>query len=213
MICTMRCFLQLGILLTVVLGCSQSQKSLDPDSYIKWIKHADIELSKHRRINGIDIRARYLPGEFLAYKEYLSSDSFSYDSLLNAYQCSLSFEVQLQADKADPLYGNLMYHNVTSAELFNQRNRFLNFEIQEFISLTCREVEYDPVLSHFEGYDPLGNAMRFRVVFVIPTYNCGNVLPQFGNMTLTFIDPYWKMGTVNFEFEKNSILSLPKLKL
>jgi hypothetical protein len=123
----------------------------------------------------------------------------------------LTFQITLSADKADPTYGNLMYYNVPSQEELSARIRYLSFSIHEFISLKLGEKTFEPVLSNFEGFDQLGNKVSFQIAFIVPTYNCGNVNQDFNDITITLDDPFWDLGTNNFQFEKETFTEIPKL--
>jgi hypothetical protein len=207
---------QIGIVLFAALcvsACNSKPKSLSPEKYAQWIAKEENGLVKEKKIKTVDIKARFLPSQYLAYNDWLSSDSISYDSVLNSYKCGLSFQIQLEADKADKTYGNLMFYNVPSQEAFMARSRYLSFNIQEFIWLESGETKFEPVLSHFEGYEQLGNKMNFRVVFIVSAYNCGVEPKDFTNVKLTFDDPFWDLGTVNFEFEGKNLVGLPRLEM
>jgi hypothetical protein len=82
--------------------------------------------------------------------------------------------------------------------------------VAEFISATQFENSYTPVLSNFEGYNQIGNSIHFQAVFIIPGMGCDKSIDD-GTIKLTFTDPYWDLGTVNFEFLKSDIRNIPKL--
>jgi hypothetical protein len=197
----------------LLVACDHKPKSLSSDEYLKWLASEKSGLTKEKKIKGVQVKVRFLPAQYLAYRDWHAADSISYDSILRSYKCGLSFQVDLQADKADKIYGNLMFYDVMDQEAFSARSRFLNFSIQDFISLTDGKVKYEPVLSHFEGYESLGNKLSFRVVYIIPEYNCGVSPKDFKNVTLTFDDPFWDLGIINFQFENTDIVNLPELKL
>jgi hypothetical protein len=202
------------LLVSVAMAaCNNRPTSLPPAKYAAWIMSEKSGLNKERKIKNVDIKARFLPAQYLAFRDWQSSDSISYDSILNSYKCGLSFQLDIQADKSDKTYGNLMYYNLASQEDFMARSRFLSFNIQEFIWLDDGKTKVEPVLAHFEGYEALGNKLSFRVVFILPEYNCGAPAKDFNNVKLTFDDPFWDLGTVNFEFEKENIVGVPALEM
>lgn len=193
-------------------SCNSTPDSLNPEQYLSWVSSNKRAFNKTNRIKNVDIKMRYLPADYLAYKEFITSDSGNYDSLRKSYQCGITFQLSIQADKTDRTYSNLMYYNVSSPEEMMVRTRYLNFSINDFISAEHNKIKYEPVLSHFEGYDALGNRLNFQVVFIIPEYNCGLPGQDFNNVIVTLDDPFWDLGTNKFEFENKVLLSLPKMK-
>lgn len=202
-----------AIIFFLVFACKTSNDRLEIEKYETWLLDADNGLYKAKTMNNVSITARFLPANYLAYKEFRSSDGAAYDSILKAYQCGLTFEIELQADKADKVYGNLLYYGIPDADALTQRTRYLNFKVSEFITLTYGDQVYEPILSNFEGYNSIGNKINFVVVFELPQFSCGNFTDDSQNeLILTYKDPYWDLGVNHFSFEKKYILNVPKLK-
>lgn len=201
------------VIFFLMFACKTSNDKLEIGQYETWLLDADNGLYKSKTTNNVNITARFLPANYLAYKEFRSSVDANYDSILKAYQCGLTFEIELQADKTDKMYGNLLYYGVPDADALTQRTRYLNFNVSEFITLTYGDQVYEPVLSNFEGYNSIGNKINFIVVFELPQFNCGSFKEDSQNeLMLTYKDPYWDLGVNHFSFEKKYILTVPKLK-
>jgi hypothetical protein len=194
----------------VLISCGKP-KELAFEKYGRWISSEENGLVKSKEVKNASIQVRYLPSEYLAYKEFVGSPDANFDTIWNAYKCGLTFQVTLSADKADKTYGNLMYYQVPSQEELTARIRYLSFSIEEFISLKHGDETYLPVLSNFEGFDQLGNRVSFQVAFIVPDYNCAAPQPSFNDITLTFDDPFWDIGSNNFLFEKGVFTELPKI--
>jgi hypothetical protein len=200
--------------LIFILGCSGKPDSLAPEKYFKWIADEENGLANSKKVRNVTMRARLLPSDFLAYKEYSgsSNDSASFDSLRASYACGLTFQFVLEADKqTNKEYENLLQYEVADAQEFAARTRALSFNIQDFITLRHGTDTYAPVLSQYEGYDAIGNKISFQVVFDIKENECGSAKSTLGDVTLIFDDPFWNLGVNNFLFEKNNFGSIPKL--
>jgi len=200
------------VFLVSLSGCRSKPSELDADAFQKWVFDRDNGLTMEKGINRVTVAAQLLPKEYLAYREWKQSQTSNYDSLLKPYACGLSFQVSLQAEKSDKEYGNLMYYNIANQEEYMSRTRFLSFGAEHFIFIEDGSVRLSPVLTSFEGYDPLSNKVSFQVVFMVPEYNCGKPKSDFKNLTLRFEDPYWNLGNVNFEFAREDITSIPALR-
>jgi hypothetical protein len=203
--------------LLALASCGRPE-SLPAADYEKWVVGEESGLIQRKKINGVEVIARYMPAELLAYREYRAFPQTSFDSLKTSYHCGLSFQITLRADKQNGAYGNLMYFNLAGEQDLSERTHYLNFSVPEFIDLKYDGNTYKPVLANFEGYSALGNQLSFQVVFVFPDYECGKFKPvTTGNdsdeLELTFSDPIWNLGVNHFTFEKKSLEELPKLVL
>jgi hypothetical protein len=169
---------------------------------------------KTKTVRNVHMMARYLPGEWLAYREFIgqpTGDTTSYDSIFSGYRCGMVFQVSLDADKNDKRYGSLFYYNLTSNNEVMARTRALSFNIESFISVEYKGETYYPVLSNFDGFDQVRNSVSFEVSFIIPDYRCGSTVPDFQDIKLSFFDPVWDLGTNHFNFEGASLSSVPAL--
>jgi hypothetical protein len=198
-------------LLFLVSGCSRPD-SLPAAEYEKWILSSESGFYKSKEVNDVDIAARFVPAQYLAYREFRNREDASYDTLLKSYECGLAFQIVLQADRQHPNYGNLMFYGLDEAQDISDRTRYLNFNVAEFVSLTFAKETFHPVLANFEGYNNIANQISFQIVFDIPQYECGSFRSDVEDITLTFSDPVWGLGVNNFLFEKKDMESVPKLE-
>jgi hypothetical protein len=215
-----RAFYSFGVVMPVclvLLSCGHPE-SLPPAEYEKWVVTEKSGLLRQKKVNGVDVIARYIPAELLAYRELRTLPGTSFDSLVASYHGGLSFQIILRADKQNEAYSNLMYFNLADVQDLSERTRYLSFAAPEFIELKYGKGTYKPVLANFEGYSALGNQLAFQVVFVISEYECGafkagSVQNESAEMELTFSDPIWNLGVNHFTFEKKSLVEVPKLRL
>lgn len=214
----MRCNGFLSILL--FLGCialvhqSCKPKTLSPERYLAWVGQNE-ELIKSRKVNGITFQVKYLPAEYLAYKEVMTNNGNlgKFDSLKAVYDCGLYFQIVIEADKNDRQYGNLMNYQISSQQELTERIRYLSFRSHEFIKLKYKESLHVPVLTHFEGVDQLQNKILFQVSFILQDYSCDLKAESFEGVSVVFDDPYWMTGISQFYFERESLITIPKLIL
>lgn len=203
----------LSLVIFAITAC-EPPRELPPTSFFKWVSNKSNGLIKTREIKNVQLEAKYLPADFLAYKEFSSEhNTLDFDSVRSAYKCALSFHVKISADAQHPEYGNLMQYKISSREEMMARLQYLSFRIPEFLHLHQGSKKYEPVLSHFEGFDQVGNSIRFQVSYVVDEFACGTIQPEFTDLTLTWDDPFWDLGTNNFLFPKNMFQEIPKLKL
>jgi hypothetical protein len=141
-------------------------------------------------------------------------NKLSFDTLRSSYGCGMTFQLSVAADKSDKEYRNLLYYNVTDPVDVNSRIHYLNFRIEEFVTLRHGNQTFKPVLSHYEGYDEMGNKLNFQMSFIVPDFTCNKVVSEsFDDITVSFDDPFWSLGTNHFNFDKELFISSPKLRL
>lgn len=198
--------------LAFIISCTSRPSELPWRDYQEWLQNNDQEITKEKDINGLKMKAEFLPSDFLAYSEYeqLGSNATPgiFDSLLKEYKCGLSFKLSLLADEQT---ANLMYHGISTMNEYKQRVNLLSFYSEQFISLNVGDDQFKPVLAVFEGYNELSNRLTFSMVFTPQGYHCGVFDEEVQELKLTFDDPYWGTGTNHFLFRKGDIQNIPKL--
>lgn len=207
--------LSLYLLASFLISACQNPKELTPDRYIRWISSKSHGFIQNKEVKEVRLQARFLPADYQAYREFLQSrNTLSFDSILSTYGCGLAFQFTVSAEKTNALYRNLLNYDIFQQEETLARIRYLNFHIEEFITLTYADKVYKPVLSHFEGYDELGNKMTFQTSFIVPEFPCDrNKSDSLRDVTVTFDDPFWDLGTNHFLFDKKLFINSPRLKL
>ncbi|MEL7002134.1 MAG: hypothetical protein AAFN93_05270 [Bacteroidota bacterium] len=193
-----------------------STDELSPAEYESWVIDNSENITRSKNVRGLSIEARYLPSQYMAYQDLERSsqpfDQMEFDKVLSEYQCSLNFQVMLEATSKED---NLLRYNIRSYEEYKRVINDLNFQIPSFIYLTLGEVKYQPVLSHFEGYNEFSNKLVFHIAFNPEEYECGQFKSGFNadKLRLTFDDPHWDTGMNHFTFKREHLEHLPQISL
>lgn len=202
------------ILTLSIVGCtSYNPKQLQYNDYVEWVSKNKESLSKVKDNRIISINAEFQPSDLLAYHEYKrsgKSDDSDYDVILEKYQCGISFKISV---KAKDQQVNLLNYGISSYAEYSERINYLSFQIKEFTSITTNGYSYKPVLSHFEGYNEFSNRLIFHTVFQPEEFDCGKYRQDFGDIRLTFEDPFWGAGVNHFTFNKEQLINIPQLIL
>lgn len=198
-------------ILLLSIGCKKPT-SLSVTDYERWIKNEENGLISSKSVNNVNMKLQHLPAPYLAYREFVKSDSTSFDSILEHYKCGLTFTFSMQADKSVSQYANLLYYDVRGEEDLQLRMRLLSFGAEEFLSIQYGDQTYQPALAQYEGYDPIKNEIRFQIAFVVDEYKCGSDKNAIQDLTVTFDDPFWSLGKNHFSIEKKDLIELPEMK-
>lgn len=202
-----------GILILTILlnGCNPGKIDSEQRLYA-WVNDLDNGLVKTRYINGIRLTAKYLPPEFLAYKEWATSGETKphYHSLLEVYKHNRTFLLTIGPDDREVAGGDVMFYDVLNKEDFRQRVQDLNFEIGKYISLSAGNRQFAPKLHALENTYGLGKHRNIYLVFANDESN-GSLLTG-KKLDLRFNDEIFQTGISHFVFEKQDLDGLPELK-
>lgn len=201
----------LGLIITLCcFGCYPSELSID--DYFKYLVSPDNGLYQRKRVNQFEITARYLPTEYLIYRDYKSIglDKVDIDSLKDAYQGSLTFILKIAPNKEEGHEFDIMTQTVASKEAFKEQSFQLNFLMQENLKLKIRDKEYAPVLVELENTYELTQHRNFII-----TYGLDKDISEepFESMDFIFQDRIFGTGIHHFLFKQESIKKIPSIKL
>jgi len=105
---------------------------------------------------------------------------------------------------------NLAYIGVYDVSEFIQRVHYLNFNFNENVYLKMGSHKYFPVLYTFENVSEIEPILTFQFVFVPDSTDTNSFFSQ-KKIDFVFEDPIFITGMHHFEFERNSINTLPDI--
>ena len=204
------------ILLFILFSLQSCRHTLisNEQEYLNWLRNEKNNLIKTKYINNLKISARFLPAEYLVYKEIkgdLKKENRNHeiDSLLNIYSQSLTFIITISPDDREGEQFDIMYFNIENKEDYYERAHKLNFNISEYISLTTRKSEYAPVLHTLENTYGLSNSRNIYIVFS-ETADNGDLFSS-KTLDLVFNDLIFETGISHFIFKKFDLTKIPKI--
>lgn len=196
-----------------VVACEEP-KELSWSRYTRWLSDNQDVVVKAKEINDIRISLQFLPTDFVAYKDLMSTNEpetmSNLDSVRELYKCGLRFQLSVESMKPS---SKLLFENTTDEVAYKQRIENLSFYAHEFISIEQNGKAEVPVLSQFEGYHELNNKLTIQLVFSPSWYSCEQYAEGIGKIAVVFDDPYWNTGINRFIFDTTSLREIPKLKI
>jgi hypothetical protein len=182
----------------------------NPKDYFKWINNEDNGLVKSKYVNDVKISVKYLPPAYLAYEE-LSGNPYASkkvkDSLINYYSKSKAFLLTIGTDERKVKGMDIMYKDISDYNEYRTRSEFMNFEMDELISLNTHSSSFKPVLNTMENTYSTTNS---RSIFLV--FNGEELAKEFDHsesVDLVFNDDIFQTGVNHFVFEKKSLESIP----
>ncbi len=150
---------------SLLSSCSSGFK--DEAAFYKWFNNDENGFIKIKVIGDKKISVKYLPPQFLAYKELKNKKGTSKDvkdSLENYYSKSRTF--LLKIEPADVKKGgDIQYEDVASFGDYVERTKTLNFDMEGFITLKTDKQELAPVLVNMENTYSVEKGRNFLIVF------------------------------------------------
>lgn len=195
------------LLVTVLMAISCGKGSIKTESdYLKWINK---NLRVQKTVNGLDLRVKLLPAEYLAYKD-LRNRVYSQqerDSLLNLYNKNLSFLLTIEPKEIkEGGSTDLMYYNISNEEEYMGRFQELTFNIDKYIYLQDGSEKSYPVLYNFENTMGLTQGRSIYLVF-------NKSLEDLKSRKVSFVfnDVIFITGISYFDYNKDKLESIPTI--
>lgn len=186
------------------------------DKFTQWMGDSQNGISKDKYVNGLHIRLKYLPTDYLVYsdlKNILHTDKnfiptvAVMDSVKQLYALSMTFVLSIGPDERDGIGADVMLRDVHSYSDFVNRAITLNFEMEKFISLRLGSDIYAPVLTNLENTYGLSTARN--IVLVFPRPNQHSVDEEV--YEIVWNDMLYTTGIHHFVFSARDIESIPPL--
>lgn len=197
------CFLLLA-------GCRQEIH--DYSEYLKWINDEAHGLVKEKRINNLVLTVKYLPADYLVYRdlhEHQATSGKLKDSLSAQYRASKCFLLTIAPDKEKPGNdGDIMMRGIQSLEQYKTRSLTMNFDMNEYLQLVTGKKAYVPVLTHMENV--YGVTSGRTIVMLFSPDKLANELKEEEELDIVFDDPLFDTGRSHFVFYKKDIDRIPK---
>lgn len=196
----------------LVAGCAGDQK-LGPEQYIKWVGDTENGLIKTRKVNGIEVSVKYLPNEYLIYKELKNIEEEQKqavnDSLYKAYEGTMTFLFTIGPDEEKGNKDDIMLTGLRNYHEYVDRSMTMNFELENFVSLKTGEKEIKPVLSSMENVYGLGKSRNILFVFA-PEQN-NEDFEKMTDLDFIYADELFELGILHFNFRKEDFKNIPAL--
>ena len=203
-----------SIIITLFLlltACASSE--LDIDAYFKYLAEPSNGLYKTNRVQQFEIRARYLPVDYLIYKDYKRDKNLTtinIDSLKENYQGSLTFLLQIAPNKAEGHEFDVMTQTVSTVTDFKSQSHHMNFEMQEHLSLKIGDQVFKPVLVELENTYELTQHRNFMVTYAL---DAATLASDYKSIDFVYQDELFGTGIHHFLFEQRAIEKTPTIKL
>ena len=198
-----------AFLLAMLSGCAKDSIS-DPAEYFQYLEDSDNGISKIRNTNGIEIKAKYMPSEYLCYQDMkLNKEKMSIkDSIMEYYKYNAAFLVTVGPEEDIEAFSVTKY-GIQDMNEFNERANLLNFHMSQYFTLDVNGQTLEPIFCEMENVYELSYNRKFNVVFA-PTNKKDQIIES-SNMTLTFKDELYNTGTNKFNYKRADINDIPEI--
>jgi hypothetical protein len=197
--------------LFLIFSCKEEVTSVA--AYSKWINKKENGLISTRKINNLKITVKYLPSDYLIYKDVTGNNltDAGIDSIKKKYENTLTFLMSLEPDDERGNKSDVMYGGVGSYEEYSKRLLAMNFDMAKNIQLKTDALELKPVLSVLENTYGLSKGRTIVIAFA-PDDQQKTKLSESKQWDFIYSDELFQLGTMHFNFNKNDITHLPVIK-
>ncbi|HBS86938.1 MAG: hypothetical protein A2W91_12980 [Bacteroidetes bacterium GWF2_38_335] len=206
------------VVVVILSSCSKTNDEMsikNQDDLLKWMSNEESGLVKKKYVNDLEIKVKYLP------KSYLINNEISNQNLSDAqkkeiekdYENSLTFMLSINPDQRfDKKGGDIIYKDISDYKGYKERIYDLNFQIEEFISISADGYLFSPVLSSFENCYGLKEGRDFIFVFV-PENEDRKELFTADKLDFVFEDEFFNTGTNHFIFKREDINKVDNISI
>lgn len=196
------------ILLCFSFCCCGKGSTRNISEYLAWISDESNGLSRTKRINGIEITAKFLPPEYRAYQEARSMEGTeTFDMLVDRYDSSVTFLLSFNYDEIAGYSRRGVIS--TDSEYFIDRAAALSLNIADYVQLDAGGMSFIPVVSTFDQ-DFGMNPSRNIIIAFVDESGTGK-LATAPKLDLILNDEAFETGISHFVFTRDAIDNRIKL--
>ncbi len=184
------------------------------EEYLTYLSQKENGIVKEKPIAGILLEVKYLPIEYLVYKDFKNSKKTKkkellIDKLYKSYKNTLTFMFTLGPDENEKF--DITRVGVSNYEEFAQRIELMNFNMTNFIYLEYNNTKIAPKLALMENSYGLENKRAIMVSFEVDD-NTKNVFLKKHTYKFVYSDQLFNTGINKFTFNKEDINDLPEFE-
>lgn len=200
--------LYLILLLSLLISCGR--KKLSAPEYLAWYKGAGEELTRTKQINGYEIRLKYIPAEYLTYKDLQGAGFVKKDSIAEYYQHNLNFVLSIRPLGKEEGERNIMFDRLEKFEDYKKRVFDLNFNMEELVELKLdKGIALVPSIYNVENTYGLSKELNFNLVFSPKAHK--DDFDRAEEIDVVLNDYIFETGISHFVFKKKDLENLPIL--
>jgi hypothetical protein len=202
-------FFYIALIYQLLLSCSNIDKQVTSNDFIKWIENEENGLIITKKISSIKYTLFYKPAEYLALNEMklFPVDSLKLREFIREYNNLYFFSLKIE----DINGKNPLLINSSSPEEYQTLLQYCSFDMQKDLKLILCEDTLDCVFYHFESDYLLSSFSTLSFGFdnlylqERPDQNC--------DLVLWYNDHIFKTGYIFLKITKDNIKKIPQISL
>jgi hypothetical protein len=179
--------------------------SLDPASYVSWFRSSAHGLRRKKTINDIVYSLQFKSPEYVALIES-NKDAVSGEKVrrrAGELQGLSYFDFVISLKEGS---GELLKYNLASADEYQNRVKYMSFDMQKDVKLVQGKDTIPCGLYHFERIYDIAPYSNYLLAF-----DSKRIDPS-KELVFVFDDKVFHNGLVKFTFSPNKLVYLPKLR-
>jgi hypothetical protein len=180
---------------------------LSSEKYIQWVEDEENQMTRSKTIDDLEFELQYKPVDYIISME--ESDSVLTDSLINERRKELEgmyyfdFKIALKDGS-----GELLKHELGSAEEYEARVEYFAFKMQNDLSLTIDNEKIPCSLFHFErAYDVAPYS-----IFLLGFIKGQTTYDENTEVKFEYHDQIFQKGIIKFIYTIHELNNTPKIQ-
>ena len=158
---------------------------------------------KIKHINGLKIEACIIPAHRRVAPELKTSKGHDgTNKSLKNYSDNITVLLAISADETGSTIGDIAWKGISGYDEYKERMHYLNFQIQEDVSLSIGEKKFKPVLSHLETGHELKHSRNILFVFSPSEPEDIEIFRTARLLDITYEDRVFNTGVTHFRLKQ-----------
>ena len=181
-----------------------THEKMTVDEFISWSREGDNGLNKTKDISDIKYKLSYLPAPVMAFLELRSEEynDVKFKTTSENYSAMTYFNFRMEAIDGT---GELLKHNLQSPAQYEERVKYISFEMQNDLFLVQGKDTLFPGLYHFERVFEIAPYATVMFAFDNELFNSKE------EFTIVYYDRLFDKGYVKFNYKNKQLINLPNI--
>lgn len=209
----MKKFFYLLFIVFIFSGCTKSKVN-SVFEYSKWLADHENGLVLTKKIKGLIISVKYLPSEYLIFKELSEEEGNAEknaEQVKKEYENAITFLMTIGPDESKNNKNDIMFEDIENYKEYSERLLSLNFEMDKNVALKTKKNELAPVLSALENTYGLSKSRNILFVFS-PNEKESEEIKNADDLDFVYTDELFSLGIMHFNFLRKNLENLPIIK-
>lgn len=183
---------------------NNKNQNLTAAEFIKWCADKNNKLNKTKEISEFNYNIMYMPMQTMAYLELRTEqyDEAKFQKACEHYMDMTYFNLKIELPNGS---GELLKYQLQSPQQYDNRIKYMSFNMQNDICLVQKGDTLNPGLYQFERIFEVAPYATVMLAFDNKKFNKEN------EFTIVFNDKLFDKGFIKFNYKNGQLINVPNI--